>query len=202
MYVCRELGVCRLPWFLDKHEAEKTKFAQKKGFIKGILHLEIHFFCFYPKHYLGLPKHWIQFGFLLERIDLWECTGFWEWKKTQRTWKIMKPNAPAKPPAKRSKSEISAWQWLEPSKYWYIRSHFVCMRSGVEVLVPQAPRMSRSWRWCHRLQVPPPRQEVQDLPLRLDCLFGAKCQSQVSSADSRHLEKTRQALASLHHIFE
>ena len=116
MYVCKELGVCRLPWFLDKHEAEKTKFAQKKKFIKGILHLEIHFFCFYPKHYLGLPKHWIQFDFLLERIDLWEFTGFWEWKKHNEHETLSSQNAPAKHPAKRSKSETSAWQWLEPSK--------------------------------------------------------------------------------------
>lgn len=134
MYVCRELGVCRLPWFSDKHEAETTQLAHKLWFIKVILYLKIHFSCFYPKHDLGLPKTWIQFDFLLERIDLWEFTEFWEWKK----WKkhnehetLSSQNAPAKHLAKRSKSQTSAWQWLEPSKYWLIRSHFVCMRSGV-----------------------------------------------------------------------
>ena len=53
MYVCKELGVCRLPWFLDKHEAEKTKFAQKKSSLKAFYISKSTSFVFTPNIILG-----------------------------------------------------------------------------------------------------------------------------------------------------
>ena len=177
MYVCRELGVCRLPWFLDKHEAEKAQFEHKIWFIKVILYLKIHFFCFTPNIILGYQNiEFSSISYLREFIC--ESSQSFESEKTQQKWNMIKPKCSSKASCKafqvrNFRSTMARaqqiWTYSQPFCVHEVRCWGVGSTSSHNVpflaVVPQAPGATAKARGTR--------------PLRLDL---------------RRLEKTRQAL--------